>query len=121
MNIVILNHYAGSLNMGMEYRPYYLAKEMIKKGHRVYIVAGTYSHIRQKNIEQKKAIEIEDIEGITYIWIKTVSYKGNGIKRIISMLQYTLKTYRLADILKSEKIDAVVASSTYPLDNFPAK
>lgn len=121
MNIIILNHYAGSINMGMEYRPYYLAKEMIKRGHRVYIVAGTYSHIRQKNREQEKAIEIENIEGITYIWIKTISYRRNGIKRIISMLQYTLKAYRLGYILKSEKIDAVVASSTYPLDNFPAR
>ena len=31
MNILLINHYAGSLDLGMEYRPYYMAKEWINK------------------------------------------------------------------------------------------
>lgn len=27
MNILLINHYAGYPNLGMEYRPYYLSKE----------------------------------------------------------------------------------------------
>lgn len=27
MNILLINHYAGSPDLGMEFRPYYMAKE----------------------------------------------------------------------------------------------
>ena len=30
MNILLINHYAGSPQYGMEYRPYYLAREWVK-------------------------------------------------------------------------------------------
>ena len=31
MNILYINHYAGSMKHGMEFRPYYLSREWIKK------------------------------------------------------------------------------------------
>ncbi|MCX8053345.1 MAG: glycosyltransferase WbuB, partial [Armatimonadetes bacterium] len=49
MHIVILNHYAGSPIHGMEYRPYYLAREWLKAGHDVTIVASSFSHLRRYN------------------------------------------------------------------------
>ena len=49
MNILYIDHYAGSPDMGMEFRPYYLAREWIKMGHQVTIVAGDYSHLRSEN------------------------------------------------------------------------
>ena len=49
MNIVLINHYAGSPEMGMEFRPYYFAREWVKKGHRVDIFAASYSHLRRVN------------------------------------------------------------------------
>ena len=120
MHIVVLNHYAGSPAMGMEYRPYYLAQEWLKQGHRVTIVAATYSHIRTKNKDFKEKITRENIDGIEYIWIKTCQYKGNGLGRIRSMFQYLAGVYRLIPDLTKEKPDAVIASSTYPLDNYLA-
>ena len=29
MNIILLDHYAGSPEMGMEFRPYYMAREWV--------------------------------------------------------------------------------------------
>ena len=49
MNVLYINHYAGSLEMGMEFRPYYLSREWVKNGHNVRILAGDYSHLRKKN------------------------------------------------------------------------
>ncbi|HMN57678.1 MAG TPA: glycosyltransferase family 4 protein [Ottowia sp.] len=46
MNILLINHYAGSPRHGMEFRPYYLAREWVRMGHQVQLVAGSYSHIR---------------------------------------------------------------------------
>ena len=38
MNILLIDHYVGSLKYGMEYRPYYLAREWVKMGHKVTLV-----------------------------------------------------------------------------------
>ena len=48
MNILLINHYAGSPDLGMEFRPYYMAKEWQKAGHHVRIVGGSFSHLRKK-------------------------------------------------------------------------
>ena len=121
MHIIFLNHYAGSPAMGMAYRPYYLAQEWLKKGHKVTIIAATFSHIRTHNKDFKEKITRENIDGIEYIWIKTCQYKGNGLGRIRSMFQYVYGVYRLIPALIKEKIDAVIASSTYPFDNYSAQ
>lgn len=119
-HIVILNHYAGSPELGMEYRPYYLAQEWIRLGYRVTIAAASYSHIRRNNRKQKRLIETETVDGIRYIWIRTREYSGNGAGRIINMIQYVYGLYRLSRVFGKDKISAVIASSTYPLDNCPA-
>lgn len=120
MNIILLNHYAGSPKMGMEFRPYYLAQEWIKKGHNVTIVGGSQSHIRKINLDFSEKYKEENIDGINYIWVKTRKYSGNGIGRIFNMFDYIKGVYGLFKKLKELKPDAVIASSTYPLDNYPA-
>ena len=47
MKILLINHYAGSPNLGMEFRPYYVTKGWVKLGHEVLIVGGSYSHLRK--------------------------------------------------------------------------
>ena len=42
MNILYVNHYAGAPAYGMEYRPYYLAREWVRAGHKVRVLAGSY-------------------------------------------------------------------------------
>jgi glycosyltransferase involved in cell wall biosynthesis len=104
----------------MEYRPYYLSREWIKSGHTVTIVAATQSHIRTHNPDFKEKTTEETIDGIKYIWIKTRSYTDNGIGRILNMLDYIKGIYAIMSRLIKENPDVVIASSTYPLDNYPA-
>lgn len=66
MNIILINHYAGSNFHGMAFRPYYLAREWVKMGHNVTIIAASFSHLRQKN-QDISAITEEFIDGIRYI------------------------------------------------------
>lgn len=122
MNILYLDHYAGSADMGMEFRPYYLSKEWTKMGHKVTIVAGDFSHLRRKNPTVEKDFQTEMIDGIEYVWIKTGEYSGNGGKRAMTMLRYVRKLFfKAGKIAKTWKPDMVIASSTYPLDTYAAR
>ena len=119
LHILYLNHYAGSPGMGMEFRPYYLAREWKKMGHQVTIVAGDYSHLRTENRELNKDFERESIDGIRYCWVRTGRYEGNGIKRAFTMFRFVGKLWRNAQrIADAMKPDVVITSSTYPLDTY---
>lgn len=80
MHIIAIHHYAGSAEHGMAFRIFYLAKEWVKSGHSVTIVASSYSHIRRINPVFDEDMRVEHIDGIRYIWIKTRSYNKNGVK-----------------------------------------
>lgn len=122
MTILIINHYAGSPEMGMEYRPYFLALELMKMGHKVVIVSSSFSHVRQNQKKLKKRIQFDTIDNIDYIWIKTPAYSGNGIKRILNILTFVLTLWLKANSLtKKLNLDVVIASSTYPFDIFPSR
>lgn len=119
MNILLINHYAGSPEMGMEFRPYYFAKKWVEKGHKVSIIAADYSHLRRVNPIVQKDFEKENIDGINYFWIKTNRYDTNGIKRAISMFEFVFKIKRHTNlILETIDPDVVICSSTYPLDTY---
>lgn len=119
MNILLINHYAGSTEMGMEFRPYYFAKEWIKQGHNVDIIAGDFSHLRKVNPDVKKDFQTEDIDGIKYHWLKTGEYSGNGVKRALTMFKFVSKLWLNAKkIVEEIKPDVVITSSTYPIDTF---
>lgn len=120
MNILLINHYAGSPRHGMEFRPYYLAREWVRQGHRVTIVASSVSHLRQQNPAVSSAVTREQIDGVDYVWLRTRPYAGNGAKRLLNMLQFTAKVRGMARELAAARPDAVIASSTYPYDIWPA-
>lgn len=119
MNILLINHYAGAPEMGMEFRPYYFAREWTKMGHRVDIIAADYSHLRIKNPEVSDDFQSEEIDGIRYHWIKAGRYEGNGAKRAFSMFRFVGKLWLHAGkIVKAYQPDVVITSSTYPLDTY---
>jgi glycosyltransferase involved in cell wall biosynthesis len=122
MNILLINHYAGSKMHGMEYRPYYLAREWVKSGNKTTIICASFSHVRTVQPKFKGLFYKESIEGIDYIWFKTPKYSGNGFKRFVNMLSFVFGLFlKIGYIKNNVKPDVVIASSTYPLDIFPAR
>ncbi|WP_138261916.1 glycosyltransferase [[Clostridium] hylemonae] len=120
--ILLINHYAGSSKMGMDFRPYYLAKEWIKKGYNVKILAAEYSHLRRENPCVAKDFQKQMIDGVEYCWIKTRKYEGNGLKRALTMFQFVgklcINAKKIAHVMEP---DVIITASTYPLDIYAAK
>lgn len=122
MNILYINHYAGSIHHGMEFRPYYLAREWVRSGHRVRIIGADFSHLRTVNPVVTNDFEIENIDGIEYQWVKAGDYEGNGIARALTMVRFVGKLWlRAKKISEDFHPDIVISSSTYPLDTFAAQ
>jgi glycosyltransferase involved in cell wall biosynthesis len=122
LSILLINHYAGSTRHGMEYRPYYLAREWLRLGHRVRIVASATSHVRTvaPAMDGRSRLD-ETIDGIDYTWYATPAYQGNGIGRVRNIASFVTRLYHVApDLVREVRPDVVIASSTYPLDIWPA-
>jgi glycosyltransferase involved in cell wall biosynthesis len=121
MKILYINHYAGSLKHGMEFRPFYMAREWVRSGNEVTILASSHSHVRAIEPQISSAFTEEKIEGVKYVWSKTISYQNNGVKRFLNILSFLIRIFQYAFVIKKEEApQVVIASSTYPLDILPA-
>ena len=125
MNILLINHYAGSPRDGMEYRPYYLAREWVRAGHKVQIVAAAYSHVRtrQPQLAPGGPQPLDEvIDGVAYRWLPTPAYTGNGVGRVRNIWAFLSRLWRESPRLaRAFAPDVVIASSTYPLDIWVAR
>ncbi|MBC7603799.1 MAG: glycosyltransferase family 4 protein, partial [Ramlibacter sp.] len=126
MRILYINHYAGSPQHGMEFRPYYLAREWVRAGHPVQMLAASFSHVRSKQPScAGQAISVpttEWIDGIEYRWFPAPPYGGNGIGRVRNIWAFLRQVWSQAKgIVASFRPDVVIASSTYPLDIWVAR
>ena len=127
MNILYINHYAGSPLHGMEYRPYYLAREWVRSGHAVRMLAGGFSHVRAQQpdlaaLRTTGAVPdgrstAQVIDGIAYHWYATPAYVGNGVGRVKNIWAFLRQVWLDAPrIAQDFQPDVVIASSTYPMD-----
>ena len=125
MNILYINHYAGSPALGMEYRPYYLAREWVRAGHAVQILAADRSHVRTQQPVPPAAGAAswdESTDGVRYRWYATPPYEGNGLGRVRNIATFLHAVWAdSARLVRDFKPDAVIASSTYPMDIWVAQ
>ncbi|GIV30022.1 MAG: glycosyltransferase WbuB [Bacteroidia bacterium] len=119
-NIWIINEYAGSPYHGMEFRHYYLAKELIKLGYNVTIISASHSHLFKKLPKVKNTFTIQTIDGITYLWIKVPQYSSSySKKRVLKWFVYTLSLFFLP-VKKLSKPDYIIVSPMQTMPFYPA-
>lgn len=126
LRILYINHYAGSPHHGMEYRPYYLAREWVRSGHAVTMLAAAYSHVRARQPEMQGGLApqctTETIDGVDYVWYPTPPYEGNGLGRVRNIWSFLRQVWAgTREIVATFRPDVVIASSTYPLDIWVAR
>jgi len=122
MNIIIFNHHALSPSMGGATRHFDFAKELVKKGHKVCIVASSFHYASYKEMKsyEKGNYLSENIDGVDFIWIKTRTYTGNGLGRVINMLEYMIKARKVnlpfhADIIIGSSVHLFAVYAAYKL------
>lgn len=113
----IFNHYATDMYENQSGRHYYFAK-YLKETYETTIFCANTFHKQDKLIEISKGLsKKKNIHGITFSFIKTVKYDGNGIKRILNMYFFYKNLLRVArkEIKAGNKPDIILASSVHPL------
>jgi glycosyltransferase involved in cell wall biosynthesis len=111
MKILFVNEYIGTPYHGMVYRQYYLAREMVARGHEVWIITASNTHLLLSPPKVDKNLTHEVIDGINYLWVKMPYYKySKSVSRIRNMFLFMIKLLRL-DISRFVVPDFIIASS----------
>lgn len=120
-SIWILNHYATNTFFERNGRHYMLSKYLVKAGYRVTVFCASTVHNSDKNVIHASSCEhyIQDtVDGITYVFIKARSYKGNGKARILNMLDYYRGVMEIEGDFSAP--DVIIGSSVHPLACYAA-
>jgi glycosyltransferase involved in cell wall biosynthesis len=125
VNILYINHYAGNPALGMEYRPFYLAREWVRSGHQVLTLAADFSHVRSQQplaLDPAAPAFETTTSGVATRWYRTPPYSGNGLGRVKNIAAFLWSVWRdTARLVQYFKPQAVIASSTYPMDIWVAR
>ncbi len=112
----ILDHYSSEPKHGGIARQYDFAKELAHRGYRVVVISSSYSHFTHKFIceEGCKVIRVDD--NVHYAYLRTLPYKGNGIKRLLNMLSFVCSVVRYRSRIEGNcgKPDVVTGCSIHP-------
>lgn len=92
--IYIFRQYANPPSLPGSKRHFMLSKELTKRGHRIFIFPSAFHHWLKKEVRKIKSsfYNIEQIEEVNFVWIKTFPYRKNNWRRLINMVDYSMKT-----------------------------
>ena len=114
MRIWLINHYAVPPRYYPLARQNYFAKYLMRAGHEVTIFAASTVHNSDLNLIEDDTPYREDVvDGVHYVLIRCKSYHGNGVSRILNMLEFARKLPSVCD--KYPRPDAIVATSMPPM------
>jgi len=109
--IWIVNQYASTPEAGMGGRHYYLAKNLVRMGYKVYLVASAYTHLLREPKVFSEPFMIEKVEGINFVWVNMPIYKdAHDKKRVLGWFIFAWRLLDLPKVIK-DKPDAILGSS----------
>jgi glycosyltransferase involved in cell wall biosynthesis len=114
MRIWILNHYASPPDQPTGTRHYDLGRVLAGQGHDVTIFASSFSHVtlREERLQRNERMRIDNIDGVRFLWVRTMPYSGNDGRRALNMLSYAVGVIRAQR--RMPRPDVVVGSSVHP-------
>ena len=122
MNLWIFNHYAVSPDLAGGTRHYDLGRELVKRGHRVVILATSFHHYlhRETRLKPGEHWKIEEVDGLKFVWLRTPPYQRNDWRRVRNMVVFMLRAWwlgrRLPKLIPEvERPDVIIGSSVHLL------
>ena len=88
MNIWYIHHYATPPSCGLPGRPYNLELNLKKLGHEVIVICASFHHLRQSPASEDNLHKCCNYDGVVYYHLPARSYNGNGLGRILNMLDF---------------------------------
>lgn len=111
-----MNHYAQEPGRPGGTRHFSLARLLPACGWKATIIAASTDHVtghqRLRDGETKNA---ETFGGVPFLWLRTRDYSGNGVDRVLNMLDYTRAVLKRGTLADLEPPDAIIGSSVHPL------
>lgn len=110
----MINQYAVPPTMFGGTRHFDFARELIKKKISVKVLASSFNNNLRKEtiIYGKSFFKKEKFGDVEFIWIKSMSYKSNGLDRIFNMLTFCINLYRFMK-KETQRADIIIGSSPH--------
>jgi len=114
----IVAHYASTPDRMKGSRHYDLARGLLARGHRVTVFAAGFSHSagREERLSGRRLYRSEMYEGVEFVWLRTVPYRGNTWRRQLNMLSY-LAAFVVVQT-RFPRPNVVVGSTVHPFAAF---
>ena len=110
-NIWLINQYASTPETGMGGRHYYLARELARQGHNVYLIAAGYTHLLRKPPELSDPVEIIKQDGFNMVWIRLPSYsRAHSKARILNWFRFAWALRSLKDFIPDRPASILYSS-----------
>lgn len=110
----IFNHYASAPDTPAGTRHFDLARGLAGHGIPVTIFAAGFSHVTglESRVPRSRLYDIQIVDGVRFVWVRTVAYRGNTWRRFINMLSYAVVVVVAQRRLR--RPDAVIGSTVHP-------
>lgn len=118
----LINQYSSTPDIGFGGRQYYIAEELAKQGHQVYVITSSFNHLQRVRPQFENDFYIQNISpNFNFIWIKTPIYKEAHSKK--RTLNWFIFSWKLRNLINEdlEKPDVILYSSPAPFGFFGAK
>ena len=115
MNLWLVNHYAILPQQAGGTRHYTLARELVKRGHQVTIIASSFDHTTRKelHIPDGAPSRLEVVDGVRFLWLRTPPYEGNSARRLWNTAAFARKVLGLRARDLGGRPDVVLGSSPH--------
>lgn len=96
-------------------RHYYLAKELAKLGHNVYLIASSANHLLREQQHLKESYRISKVAGFSFVWVRMPPYKeAHSKQRALNWFIFPWRLMKLSGLIPDSP-DAIICSSPSPM------
>lgn len=123
MKIWICHQYALAPHHAGVTRHFMLARELVRHGHDVTIIAAADSHKNPKacDLGVGEASRVELYDGVRFLWLRTPSAAEGKLRRVVNMLAFAWSVLSAPAVRRLPKPDLIIGNSPDPFTALAAQ